>query len=68
MKYFIKYLFGILFMTIGFLFFILYFNLFVFGYSLGEYFLFLIGRFECYSFLLGVFFIAFASIRKEKKR
>lgn len=55
-------------MTIGCLFFILYFNLFVFGYSLGEYFLFLMGRFECYSFLLGVFFIVFASVRKEKKR
>lgn len=68
MKYFIFYLLGFLFMTIGCMFFILYFNLFVFGYSLWEYFLFLVGRVECYSFLLGVFFIVFASIRKEKKR
>lgn len=68
MNRFIFYVLGFIFLTIGFTFFILYFNLFIFGYSFIEYILFLIGRWECYSFVIGIFLIVVAMVRKEKKR
>lgn len=68
MNRFILYVLGFIFLTIGFTFFILYFNLFIFGYSFIEYILFLIGRWECYSFVIGIFLIVVAMVRKEKKR
>lgn len=67
MKDLIYFILGIFFMSIGISFFILYFNLFVFGYSFFEYLMFLFCRWECYSFLIGFIFICFGIIRKEKK-
>jgi len=66
MKQFIIFIIGFIFMVIGCTFFILYFNLFVFGYSIFEYFLFLLQRWECYFFLVGIILVAF-SFRKGKK-
>ncbi len=53
-------------MSVGITFNILYFNLFVFGYSFLEYLLFLVSRWECYLFLIGVTLICFGIFRKEK--
>ena len=44
-------------MTIGFFFYILYFNLFTFGYSFGEYLHFLFTRIEGYFFIIGFLLI-----------
>lgn len=66
MKHFFYCILGIGLMSIGFTFFILYFNLFVFGYNFFEYLLFLFSRWECYLFFLGVIF-ACVGIRKGKK-
>jgi len=67
MKKFFYCIFGILFMSIGITFYILYFNLFVFGYSFFEYLLFLFSRWECYLFFAGLFFVCFGIIRKGKR-
>ena len=58
---------GFIFMVIGFTFCILYFNLFVFGYSLFDYLLFLLSRWECYFFVVGVVLVIISLVRKEKK-
>ena len=46
MKNFFYYVLGIIFMSIGITFFILYFNLFVFGDTFLEYLVFLFSRWE----------------------
>ena len=67
MKNFFYYVLGIIFMSIGITFFILYFNLFVFGYTFLEYLVFLSSRWECYSFFVGVIFVCCGIFRKGKK-
>lgn len=67
MKSFFYCMLGILFMSIGITFFILYFNLFVFGYSFFEYLLFLLSRWECYLFVLGFILVCFSIFRRERK-
>lgn len=67
MKHFILFFSGLIFMSIGCTFSILYFNLFVFGYSFFEYLLFLFQRVECYFFLIGLFLVTVSLVRKEKK-
>lgn len=67
MRCFMLFFIGFILMIVGCTFSILYFNLFVFGYSLGEYLLFLLQRWECYFFVLGLFLIIISFIRKEKK-
>lgn len=54
-------------MIMGCTFFILYFNLFVFGYSFLEYLLFLFQHVECYFFLVGLILVTISLVRKEKK-
>ena len=53
-------------MVIGFMYYILYFNLFPFGYNINEYIKYIITRYECYIFLIGltIFIIHY---RKGKK-
>lgn len=46
-------------MVFGFTCFILYFNLFSFGYSFLEYILFLLGRFEFYLFIVGLLMVIY---------
>lgn len=67
MKSFFYCVLGILFMSIGITFFVLYFNLFVFGYSFVEYLLFLFSRWECYLFFVGVILVFIGIFRKGKK-
>lgn len=67
MNWFILFFIGFIFMVIGFTFCILYFNLFVFGYSLFDYLLFLLSRWECYFFVVGVVLVIISLVRKEKK-
>ena len=52
-KYFIQFI-GIMLMIVGEVFIILYFNLFTFGYTIKEYLLFIISRWECYLFVIGL--------------
>ena len=57
MKRFFYCFIGLCFMTIGFFFYILYFNLFTFGYSFEEYLHFLFTRVESYFFIIGFLLI-----------
>ena len=41
-------------MVIGLMYYILYFNLFTFGYNIKEYIEYIITRYECYIFLIGL--------------
>lgn len=58
---------GFLMMVIGGSYFWLYLNLLTFGYSLTDYFLYLLGRFETYIFIVGFLLVLQQLIRKEKK-
>lgn len=66
MKHIILFFIGFIFMVIGCTFSILYFNLFVFGYSFLEYILFLLQRGECYLFILGSSLVYISLIRKGR--
>jgi len=59
MKNILIFLLGFLLMVFGFTCFILYFNLFSFGYSFLEYILFLLGRFEFYLFIVGLLMVVY---------
>ena len=54
-------------MSIGITFLILYFNLFVFGYTFLEYLVFLFSRWECYSFFFCFIFVCCGIFRMGKK-
>jgi len=41
-------------MVIGFMYYILYFNLFTFGYNINEYLKYILTRYECYIFFVGL--------------
>ena len=52
----------------GFFYFIIYFNLFTFGYSFKEYLLFMTTNFKTYILLLGIILLLISLYRKEKKK
>lgn len=54
----ILFMLGILFLTLGFFYIIVYTNLFTLGYSWGEYFKFMAGHIKNYSLLVGIILIA----------
>ena len=58
---------GFIFTTIGFFYVIVYSNLFTFGYSLKEYFLFMFKEFRSYFLPMGLILLAFA-LRKGIKK
>lgn len=68
MNHLILFLIGFILMTIGCTFCILYFNLFVFGYSMLEYITFILKKWECYLFIIGFILIIISFIRKEKRK
>ena len=63
---FLIFLLGILFTSIGLFFLILYLNLFAMGYSFFEFVNFIIRRFECWLFLLGLIMLVFSLGRSLK--
>ena len=54
---------GVLLVSISIVFFILYLNLFVFGYNLLEYLLFCFKRIECLLFIPGILILYFKYIK-----
>ena len=58
---------GFLFLVIGFSFAILYLNLLTFGYSIREYFGFLMGKTSSYLFFLGLIIIGVLIFGERKK-
>ena len=70
-KYLLIGLIGFILTTFGFFYVIVYSNLFTFGYSLKEYFLFMLTKLGLYSLILGLILIFIALIqlkRKEEKK
>lgn len=61
----ILFLIGILLMSVGLFFLIIYLNLFTLGYSFFEFVKFISVRFECLIFLIGFLFLILA-LRKER--
>lgn len=59
------YILGIIFTSIGFFYIILYLNLFTMGYSFLNYVNFIIRRFECLLFIIGVLIIIYC-LEREK--
>lgn len=55
-------------MVIGFTYIIIYFTLFNIGYSLYDYFLFIIRRIECLFVLLGFFLILFSMGKGDESK
>ncbi len=53
-------------MTIGFFYFIVYSNLFTFGYSIKEYLIFMASNIKNYTLILGIILLLIA-FRKGKK-
>ena len=49
------FLLGFFLMTIGFFYLMIYINLFSFGYTLDEYFSYLVTRYECWLLIIGIF-------------
>jgi hypothetical protein len=62
-----SFLLGFIFMTIGFFYIILYINLISFGYSLGEYFSYLVSRYECWNFIVGLLIIVITLWKEGNK-
>lgn len=58
---------GFLLMTIGFCYIIIYSNLLTFGYTLGEYFDYLIKRYECWYFVFGLLIEIIIVFRRENR-
>lgn len=54
-------------MVIGCTYCILYINLFSFGYTIGDYFSYIITRYECLIFLVGLLITTIALFKKERK-
>lgn len=63
----IFFLFGFFLMTIGLTYIIVYTNLLSFGYTLGEYFCYLVTRYECWYFVIGLLIDTFLIFKGEKK-
>ena len=59
---------GFILTTIGFFYFIIYSNLFTFGYSFVEYLKFMFSNIKNYTLILGIILLIIALKRKEKKR
>ena len=66
-KYLLIGIIGFILTTLGFFYVIIYSNLFTFGYSLKEYFLFMVTKLGLYSLLLGFILIFIALIRLKRK-
>ena len=64
MKSFIFFVLGIYCCTFGLFFTLLYCNLFLFGYTFGNFVYFIIRRGECIIFLLGIVFLYLSTKRK----
>ena len=58
---------GFMLMVVGFFYIIIYINLLSFGYSLTEYFSYLISRYECWFLLIGLILIIISLVRKGRK-
>ena len=67
-KYLIIGIIGFIFTTIGFFYVIVYSNLFTFGYSFKEYFLFMLKEFRSYFLPIGLILLAFALKGKGIKK
>lgn len=70
-KYLLIGIIGFILTTLGFFYVTVYSNLFTFGYSLKEYFLFMLTKLGLYSLILGLILILIALIqlkRKEEKK
>ena len=61
------FLFGFILMSIGFMYMIIYLNLLSFGYSLGEYLVYIFTQVECLFVIVGFIIVLFSLFRKEKK-
>ena len=53
-------------MTIGLTYMIIYRNLFTFGYTLIDYFKFIITRYECWSFIIGFLMLTYFISKGDK--
>ena len=63
----ILFLLGFGLMTIGSTYIITYLNLFSFGYTLKEYFLFILTRYECFYVLIGLTLITITIYTERRK-
>ncbi len=61
------FLLGFILIVIGFMYMIIYLNLLSFGYTIKEYFLFILTRYECLSSILGFIIVLLTVCGKEKK-
>lgn len=59
--------FGFFLMIIGFYYLIIYINLLSFGYTLDEYFSYLVTRYECWTLIIGIIIEIIIIFKKEKK-
>ncbi len=66
MTRFLLYIAGFILLVVGLVYFIIYTNLFTFGYSLKEYSLYLFTHLETYSLFLGIFLLLLALYKKGK--
>lgn len=64
---FFLFLLGLSLMVIGFTFMIIYLNLLSFGYSIGEYLVYIMTRIECIIVIVGLIMVILSLFRKEKK-
>ena len=64
MKRIVGIIIGFILMIIGCFYLILYFNLFTFGFSIKEYFMYILTRYECYSFIIGLIIYLYFKDRK----
>ena len=62
---FFLFLIGFSFMVIGFTFMVIYLNLFTFGFTMVDYFKYILTRIECYLPLVGIILI-FISTKKKR--
>ena len=65
MKYFILYILGIVFISMGLFYLVLSFNLFTVGYHFKDYLVYLLTHFRCYFLLLGILILTFIYIRRK---
>ncbi len=61
------FLIGVLFMTVGFSYIIVYLNLLSFGYTISEYLQYIITRYECILLLVGFIIVLTSVLRKGNK-
>ncbi len=58
--------FGFFLMVVGFCYLIIYINLFSFGYTIDEYFSYLVTRYECWLLIVGIVIEIFVIFGKGK--